>query len=38
MQLSQLKSLEKVSLLKQNSLDNINNQPHHQLQADNKQL
>ena len=37
-QLSQLQSLKGVSLLEPNSLDDINNQPHHKLQTDDKEL
>lgn len=38
LQLSRLQSLERVSLLKPISLDNINNQPHYELQIDDEQL
>lgn len=37
-QLLQLRSLEEVSLLKLISFDNINNQPHYELQMDNERL
>lgn len=38
MQLLRLQSLEGVSLLEPISLDNNNNQCHHELQTDNEQL
>ena len=38
MQLLKLQSLERVSFLKPISLDDINNQPHHEFQTDNEQL
>ncbi len=38
MQLSRLQNLEGVSLLESILLEDINNQPHHQLQAEDKRL
>ena len=37
-QLSRFQNLEEISLPEPISLDNINNQPHHKLQIDNKQF
>ncbi len=37
-QLSKLQSLEKVLLLKLISLEDVNNQPHYQLQAEDERL
>ncbi len=38
MQQSRVQSLEEVSLLEPISLDDFNNQPHHELQTDDEQL